>query len=277
MVGASIDIQGLSARIRKTQILSDLSFKAGSGEFIALVGPNGAGKTTLLKHLNGLLKPSQGRVLVGGLDTRRAKTSLLARKVGFLFQNPDRQILCSTVKAEIEFGLKHCGIKAEEWPSRIASACAMVGLAAETSADPLMLPRNQRQRLALASVVATDPDILVLDEPTSAQDERETLRVMDLAKGLCKKGKLVILVSHDMEIVSRYASRVLALIDGRLSFDGAPEALFSDSGLLAKARLLMPGLTRLSLALGIGAPPRGQLNLDHIADTLEQRVAEARA
>lgn len=244
-----IGIENLLASIRKAEILSGISARVGAGEFVALVGPNGAGKTTLLKHLNGLLKPTAGTVTVGGADTKRTKTSELARRVGFLFQNPDQQILCASVREEISFGLKHCGVPKDEWDARIASATALTGLSDKLDADPLLLTRSRRQRVALASVLATKPDILVLDEPTSAQDDAETRRVMEIALGLTRERKTVILVSHDMELVARYATRVLVLVGGRLVADCAPDSLFADAQLLKKAALTKPGLYRLADAL----------------------------
>lgn len=271
-----IRIENLSASMRKAEILSAISARVGAGEFVALVGPNGAGKTTLLKHLNGLLKPTAGTVTVGGADTKKTKTSELARRVGFLFQNPDQQILCATVREEISFGLKHCGVPKGEWATRIAGATAITGLSDKLDADPLLLTRSRRQRVALASVLATKPDILVLDEPTSAQDDAETRRVMEIALGLTKAGKTVILVSHDMELVARYATRVLVLVGGRLVADCAPDRLFADAQLLKKAALAKPGLHRLADALGFRAGDggavggdRARLSIAALADFVE--------
>lgn len=251
-----IQLSKVNTSIRKTEILHDVSFSVLPGEFVALVGPNGAGKTTLLKHLNGLIKPTSGTVTVCGIDTRRTKTSELARHVGFLFQNPDQQILCPTVREELRFGLKHCGIPKATWDERIEVAARMTDLSAKLDSDPLMLTRSRRQRVALASVLATDPEILVLDEPTSAQDERETQRIMDIARELRGRGKTIILVSHDMELVSTYADRVIVLIDGRIALDGEPGRVFSDRELLSRARLSMPSIYRMSAALNMGMPDR---------------------
>jgi energy-coupling factor transporter ATP-binding protein EcfA2 len=272
-----IRIRSLSARIRKAEILRDVSFSAGPGELIALVGPNGAGKTTLLKHLNGLMKPSSGEVVVMGMDTKKTKTSRLARSVGFLFQNPDRQILCQSVRAEIEFGLKHCQVPQAEWKERTERACARVGLSDSLEADPFMLPRSKRQRVALASVLATEPRVLVLDEPTSAQDESETLRVMDIACEFRDSGKVVILVSHDMELVARYASRVVVLIAGSIALDGRPQDLFQDRELLRKARLAQPGFSRIAYALGLGHSGAAPLDAASLADLILARAAKESA
>jgi len=280
----------LSATIRKRRILSGVSFSARGGEFIALVGPNGAGKTTLLKHLNGLLKPTEGSLTVCGQDTRKAKTATLARQVGFLFQNPDQQILCQTVREEIEFGLRHCGIAEAEWESRVAASASLVDLADKLDADPFLLTRSKRQRVALASVLATGPAVLVLDEPTSAQDEAETTRIMRIARDLTRDGRTVILVSHDMDLVAKYASRVLLLIDGRLEADCTPEELFARADLLERANLVAPGIYRLARALGYPAgnghrndlgtarrdadPSANHVTVGALANFVQERVAK---
>jgi energy-coupling factor transport system ATP-binding protein len=269
-----IVLEKLAYGVRRTEILHGIDLTIRPGEFVALVGPNGAGKTTLLKHLNGLLKPSSGRVLVEGQDTRQVPTAVLARRIGFLFQNPDQQILCATVREELAFGLKHCGVPKPEWEGRIAAAAAQVDLGALLDADPLLLPRSRRQRVALASVLAADPDLLVLDEPTSAQDEAETTRIMELARGRVGAGKTVILVSHDMELVARYADRAIALIDGRVVADARPRELFADAALLERAKLDRPGLYRLADALGLDWPDR-RYAASALVDALDARLGEA--
>lgn len=271
-----IRLTHVSTSIKKKEILHDINIDIGSGEFVALVGPNGAGKTTLLKHLNGLLKPTRGSVEIAGADTRKAKTAELARRVGFLFQNPDQQILCQTVRAEIEFGLKHTGVPKDEWESRVASAAGLVALEEKLDDDPLLLTRSGRQRVALASVLATNPEILVLDEPTSAQDEIETTRVMEIAKGLAKRGATVILVSHDMELVARYASRAIVLVDGRIEADVTAAELFADEARLVRASLSMPGLFRLARAFSFDLSMR-ELSVESLADFIEGKMTEESA
>jgi len=262
-----IEVSGISTSLKKTRILNDISFKVHPGEFIALVGPNGAGKTTLLKHFNGLLKPDSGSVTVCGRDTSKSKTSELARLVGFLFQNPDQQILCQTVHDEIAFGLKYCGIPHAEWEDRIKQSAALVGLGEKLDADPLLLTRSRRQRVALASVLATEPAILVLDEPTSAQDESETIRIMEVAEAYVARGNTVFLVSHDMDLVARYAKRILLLIQGRIEADCSPAEFFAKRELLARAHLVEPGIFSLASALGYPkASIAESLTIDALAD-----------
>ncbi len=274
-----IRVEGLTAVIKKTTILRDVSLSVSGGEFVAVVGPNGAGKTTLLKHLNGLIKPTSGTVSIDGLDTRKTATSVLARSVGFLFQNPDRQILCASVREEIRFGLKHCGVPKDEWDDRVAEAARLAGLSGKLDADPLMLTRSRRQRVALASVLATKPRILVLDEPTSAQDESETERVMAAARGICERGGTVLLVTHDMELVARHASRVIAIVEGEVARDAPPEEFFSDVGFLSRARLSEPSVfalaRKLSLDLRSLGPDPFADPLPAFADMIESRAGKA--
>ncbi len=268
-----IRVECLTAVIKKTTILKNVSLSVEPGEFVAIVGPNGAGKTTLLKHLNGLLKPTAGTVRVARYDTKKTPTSVLARHVGFLFQNPDRQILCATVRDEIRFGLRHCGVPKDEWDGRVAESARLTDLSDKLDADPLMLTRSRRQRVALASVLATAPGILVLDEPTSAQDEAETERVMELAHGICDGGGTVLLVTHDMELVARHASRVIALVDGHIAKDATPREFFSDIALLERARLSEPSMYRLARELSFD-PPTGKDPLTALADLIEARAGK---
>lgn len=263
-----IEIRNLTARVRKAELLHDISCTIDDGQLVALLGPNGAGKTTLLKHLNGLMKPSSGSVLINGMDTRKTKTSVLAREVGFLFQNPDRQILCSTVYDELCFGLKHCDVAKTEWEERIQHAAADCSLSALLQEDPILLPRSLRQRVALASVLAVQTGILVLDEPTSAQDEKETQRLMKLVMQLVEKGRTVVLVSHDMELVARYADRVLVLIEGTLHADCPVGQFFNNTSLLEQASLKVPGLYRLASKLNLEPFSGKGFNASALADMI---------
>lgn len=228
------------------EILKDISFHIRKGEFVAFVGQNGAGKTTLLKHFNGLLKPTSGKIMVKDLDTRNHKTSRLARYIGFLFQNPDHQIFCNTVKQEIAFGLKNLKISTQEVEERIKSAVEKVGLENFLEANPFSLSKGQRQRVALASILALDVDIIVLDEPTTGQDYQESIEIMEMVKELNNSGKTIIMVTHDMELVARYASRVIILCQGSILEDGKPQEVYTRQRSLEKSNLNPPQI--LSLA-----------------------------
>lgn len=228
------------------KVLNDLSFTIKKGEFVALVGQNGAGKTTLLKHLNGLLKPSQGSIFVKELDVTKTKTSVLARHIGFLFQNPDHQIFCPTVYREIEFGLKSTGFAHDEIDHLVREAAFKVGLSQYLDCNPFSLSKGQRQRVALASVLAMKTDIIVLDEPTTGQDYKEGIEIMEIVKTLRDEGKTIMMVTHDMELVARYAQRVIILQNGRILEDGPKHQVLGKVDSLARSNLKPPQIYALA-------------------------------
>lgn len=227
-------------------ILKNLSFSIKKGEFTAIIGQNGSGKTTLLKQLNGLLRPSQGRIFIDGSDISSIRTSVLARSIGFLFQNPDHQIFCSTVYEEIAFGLKNMKLGKDNVDRLVREAAAMVSISEYLDSSPFNLSKGQRQRVALASVLAMETDILVLDEPTTGQDYREGMEIMNIVLNLNKKGKTIIIVTHDMELVSRYARRTIILKDGQILEDGHTRAVLAKKESLAASNLQPPQVYSLA-------------------------------
>jgi energy-coupling factor transport system ATP-binding protein len=230
--------------------VEDLSFEIKRGEFAALLGENGAGKSTVAKLIDGLLKPSSGSVSVAGLDTRKTKTSELAKRVGFLFQNPDRQICKNTVRAEIAFGLELRGLNRAAIDERVEGTLREFGF--DGDREPFTLSRGERQRLALASIIAAEPEIMILDEPTTGLDYRECMQVMEAVKRLNERGATVVMVCHDMEVVLDFARRALVLSKGRLIADGATRGVFRNALAMEKASLSPPQITQLALRLGEG-------------------------
>ena len=231
--------------------VKDLSFAVEKGEFVAILGANGAGKTTTVRLLDGLLRPTSGRVLVDGEDTARSSVSRRARKVGFLFQNPDRQICKNTVREEILFGLRTT--RAEEGEEALRGRCEEVladfGFTGEE--EPFSLSRGQRQRVALAGVLAVGPEVLILDEPTTGLDYRECCHIMDRVSRMNREeGVTVIMVCHDMEIVLDYARRALVMAGGRLLADCAVPEVFRREDLLEQASILPPQMIALGRRLG---------------------------
>lgn len=222
------------------KVLDNMSMIIKKGEFVAIIGQNGAGKTTLLKHFNGLLKPTSGSITVNGLDTSMTKTSALAKKIGFLFQNPDHQIFCRTVYEEIAFGLKNTGASGALIEEKVRLAAEKVEISHNLDKEPFSLSKGQRQRVALASVIAMETDVLVLDEPTTGQDYKESLEIMELVKELNRQGKTIIVVTHDMELVARYAKRVIILHTGNVLEDGPAEIVLGKSDSLSAANLHSP-------------------------------------
>lgn len=231
----------------QTPVLRDVSFQVEEGGFTAIVGTNGAGKSTVMRLMNGLLKPDAGEVLVDGSPTTSLKTSELARFVGFLFQNPDRQICRSTVRDELLFGFEAQGRRDAHAEEAVEAVLAEFGL--DGAANPFMLNRGARQMVALASVVALSPRVLILDEPTTGLDRRECARVMSAVQWLRRAGTTVVMVCHDMELVADYALRCIVMHDGRVEEEGPTRAVLADEALLARASLVPPQIVQVASRL----------------------------
>ncbi|MBK7973393.1 MAG: ATP-binding cassette domain-containing protein [Deltaproteobacteria bacterium] len=237
--------------LRDQPAVDDVSLAIRPGEFVALLGANGSGKTTLAKHLNGLLPPTSGAVRVAGHDAKKAGTAQLARHVGYVFQDPDHQIFSATVWEEMAFGPRNLGVGEDQLESRILAALEVVGLTEERDRDPFVLTKGQRQRLAVASVLATAPEILVLDEPTTGLDYNDRERMLALLADLHRRGHTVLVITHAMEVVASHCERALVMAGGKLVFDGGIPELFANDEVLARARLRAPTAWRLGRMLGL--------------------------
>jgi energy-coupling factor transport system ATP-binding protein len=225
-------------------------------EFVALLGPNGSGKTTLAKHLNGLLKPSQGAVVVEQRDTRTTRIAELARLVGYAFQNPDHQIFAPTVQEEIAFGPHIQKLPRSIVTQRVAEALDRFRLIPYAGLPPALLGFGQRRQVALAAVTASQPRTLILDEPTGGLDWRSQQEFMEIVAGFNTVGHTVVLITHDMRLVAEYATRAVVLLGGEVLFDGTPKALFDRTEILDQAGLALPPVTRLARRLeGYGIAP----------------------
>ena len=253
-------------------ILRDVGFRIPDGDFVAFVGTNGAGKSTTMRLVNGLLKPSSGQVLIDGVPTTQLRTSQLAAKVGFLFQNPDRQICCSTVREELLFGLRAQGRADAEAQAKVDAMIERFGF--DGDAEPFLLNRGTRQLLALASIIVMEPPVVVLDEPTTGLDFRECAKVMDVIAELNARGTTVVMVCHDMEVVADYAKRVIAMTAGQVVADGETFAVLRDRDVLARTHLLPPQMVDVSLRLAedgavvASSPVALADTLDEMADAL---------
>ena len=232
--------------------VQNVSFRLEKGEFAAILGANGAGKTTTVRLMDGLLKPTSGRVLIGGMDTAASSVSERAAKVGFLFQNPDRQSCKNTVREEILFGLRTVRGQDGEEALQARTDEILKEFSFSGEEEPFSLSRGQRQRVALASILAVEPEILILDEPTTGLDYRECTRIMEYIRSFHQKGATVVMVCHDMEVVLDYARRALVMAGGRLLADGAVPEIFRDTDLMEKASILPPQMIGLGLRLGAG-------------------------
>ena len=208
--------------------VSEVSLNIGPAEFIGLAGRNGSGKTTLTRLMVGLAKPSSGSVLLDGKETRHCGPEVMARSVGYVFQNPDRQIFRDTVAEEVSFGPEQLGWAEAERKAAVDEALKMAGLTELADAYPRSLSRNLRQKTAIASALALKPRLLILDEPTSGQDVEESIQLMQLLGQLNRNGLSILLVTHDMELLLEYTRRAVVLHQGNKVFDGPTEKLFFD-------------------------------------------------
>lgn len=257
-------------------ILKGVSFTIRDGEFVAFVGTNGAGKSTTMRLMNGLLKPDAGQVLIDGVPTSDLRTSELARRVGFLFQNPDSQICCNTVREELLFGFKALGLDGPDADSRVDEI--VEEFAFDPDDDPFLLNRGARQLLALASIVVLAPPVVVLDEPTTGLDYRECVKVMDIIRRIHERGTTVVMVCHDMEVVADYAARCIVMSGGEVVDDAPTFDVLRNRETLERASLVPPQIVELSLELGREMPhladgPVGRANtLDEMAAAVMEEV-----
>ncbi|ASI98692.1 energy-coupling factor ABC transporter ATP-binding protein [Thermococcus celer] len=231
------------------EALKGVDFEMGE-EIVALVGQNGSGKTTLAKHFNGLLKPTRGRVTVDGMDTREHTVAELSRVVGYVFQNPEHMFFEENVFREVAFGPRNLELSEEEIEKRVKWALRVVNLEGYEDRVPYSLSGGEKQRLAIACVLAMKPKYLILDEPTTGLDARNAAGVIKVIRELREAGHGVLLITHDMDLVLELAERVVLLQEGRKVFDGPTEEFFSID--LHDYGLEKPELLRISEKLGIG-------------------------
>jgi energy-coupling factor transport system ATP-binding protein len=240
-----------------TRALDGVELQIDPGERLAIVGQNGSGKSTLVRHLNGLLRPTEGRVLIGGEDAARFHVAQLAVKVGLAFQNPDRQIFAGRVRAEVAFGPRNLGRSGPDLDRAVAEALDAVGMGQMADANPYDLGFSHRKLLAIASILAMGTPVVILDEPTTGQDARGLERVRAIIERLADEGRTVIAVSHDMRFVAETARRVVVMRAGRVVLDGPPTVAFAEPNWPALASTyLEPTLpARVGARLGLGPTP----------------------
>ena len=237
--------------------LDGVDLRVRAGERVALIGQNGSGKTTLVRHLNGLLRPTEGRVTVDGADAASLTVAQLASRVGLVFQDPDRQIFAGSVRDEVEFGPRNLGRSGDELRAAVASALEATGLAGDERTNPYDLGGSRRKLLALASVLAMRTPVVVLDEPTTGQDARGVARVRAIVESIVAEGRTVIAISHDMRFVAEAFERVIVMRAGRILLDGRPdEAFAADAWQALESTYLEPPLAaRIGHRLGLGSTP----------------------
>ena len=232
-------------------VLSRVSVSFRAGEFVAILGQNGSGKSTLGKLCNGLLVPSEGRVLVLGNEMQQTGVGQVSSIVGYVFQNPDHQIFAETVRKEIAFGAENAGCSPDECERRVTEALQAVGLTGTGDRDPFSLTKGERQRVAVASILAAKPRILIVDEPTTGLDAEESARMMNMMRTLNQQGHTIIVITHDMGVVASYATRCVLMQRGTILADGPTREIFSDPALVRSAALSLPSLPRFTQRWGV--------------------------
>lgn len=260
-----------------TPALRGLTFDVHEGEFVALIGQNGAGKTTLAKSLNGLLKPTDGYVKVADLDTRtKGIIKKLVTQVGYIFQNPDHQLFNSTVKSEIAYAPRNIGLTETETQARVAEAARVAGVRDEFfDMHPFFLTKGLRQRVSIASILALKPKVLIVDEPTTGQDYRQSVEVMNFLRVLNEKeGHTIIIITHEIDIVARYTKRTIALSQGRILLDGPTGEVLSQTDILRQTFVKPPQATLIAQRLGLPGPI---VTYEELCDAFKRRVEERAA
>jgi energy-coupling factor transport system ATP-binding protein len=245
-----LTVENLSFGYSDQPVLKSLDLSIYSGDFLALIGQNGSGKTTLAKHFNGLLNPCEGTVKFEGNSLLSLDTAKMAGNVGYVFQNPDHQIFSPTVREEVIFGPLNLGLSEKEAEVRVVNALETVGLHGYDDRDPFMLTKGESQRLAVASVLAMHPRVIILDEPTTGLDHPDQIRMMDLLAALNRNGHTVIMITHSMTMTMQYANRAMVMKNGNILADGYIRDIFSQTDQLEEAGLKPPPITRLGLEFG---------------------------
>lgn len=252
------------------EALRDVSLTIAPGELVALIGRNGSGKTTLAKHLNGLLRPTAGRVLVDSLDTVTVPVGELARRVGYVFQNPDHQLFLPTVLEEITYGPARLGLQGSALDARVSETLERFDLAAVAGRHPAVLGRGVRRLTALAAIDAMRPRVLVLDEPTGGLDRRFTGKLMDLMRDLTATGVAIVLITHDMRLVAASAHRVVLMRSGQIAADSDPASLFNQPELLTGSGIHPPQVVELVRMLHPQGLPADVCTVDQFVEAWQQ-------
>jgi energy-coupling factor transporter ATP-binding protein EcfA2 len=258
------------------QALTGLSLEIGKGEYVAIVGGNGSGKTTLAKNIIGLLRPTSGVVFVQGTPTNKQKVSSLARIVGYVFQNPDHQLFCSTVLEEVEFGPRNLGYPEKELEAHVRWALEAMDLVQVKDKAPFSLTLSERRRVSIASVNAMDPQVLIFDEPTTGLDMRESDALMSSIRKLNTEGRTIVLITHDMKLVAKNARRVVVMSEGKVVLDSDPVGVFYDLDALLRSKLVPPPVVRLVYRLSAQGVPRDVLSPEELVSRLMAMRGDAR-
>jgi len=249
-----------------TPVLRGVSLEIKQGDFVCLLGQNGSGKTTLVKHFNAFLRPTKGRVYFKGMPVDEIGPVKMGRRIGLVFQNPDQMLFAANVFEEVAFGLRNYGIPEKDIPGKVSAALEAVGLSGKEEMDPFIMIKGERQKLAVACLLACEPEILILDEPTTGLDAKEQIAIMELLSKLNKAGHTIVIITHSVHIAASYARRVLLLDSGKIIADGATRDIFSKPDLLSRTRLIAPPCVRLGCMYGLSV-----LSVSELSDAIGRK------
>ena len=254
------------------EALRGINLTVDDGEFLAVMGQNGAGKTTLVKHFNGLLKPTKGEILVNGVSTQDVSVAQLAKTVGFVFQNPDHQLFSETVEEEIAFALKNFGFEDSVIEKQVDWALNLLDVAQYRKTSPFMLSGGERKRVALASILAWDPQVIILDEPTIGQDHQQKEKLQQFILQLNAQKKTVVVVTHDVEFVAECNPRVILMSQGKILAEGIAEEVLTNPELAAQASIVPPQITQIFLGLAELGLPTDVIDVHEATKILLERL-----
>ncbi|MEA4922828.1 MAG: energy-coupling factor transporter ATPase [Eubacteriaceae bacterium] len=238
----------------ESKALEDISFTVDDGQFIGIIGHTGSGKSTLLQHLNGLLKPKSGNIIVGDTDITEEKISMIdvRKKIGLVFQYPEYQLFEETVEKDVAFGPGNLGLDDEEIKKRVKESLELTGLDYNELREksPFELSGGQKRRVAIAGVIAMRPEVLILDEPTAGLDPKARRDILGMIETVHRtEGNIIILVSHNMDDIARLSDKILVMDEGRLAMSGTPAEVFAEEEKLKEIGLDIPGVTELARTL----------------------------
>ncbi|MFQ3545535.1 energy-coupling factor ABC transporter ATP-binding protein [Halobacillus rhizosphaerae] len=244
--------------------IKDINLEIYEGEVVAILGSNGSGKTTLVKHFNGLLKPTKGTIEVGGLNTKKEKISTLSSLVGYVFQNPNHQTFLSTVEQELSYGCKNLNMEEDEIEERVDKAIELFELHDRLEDNPFDLNSSQRKEVAMASIMAVSPKVIVLDEPTTGQDHKGCKRVLHLVQMFKDLGHTVVLITHDMNLIGELNCRTVVMNQSEIIADDKADQVFSDKGIMEEAGLQPPQITTFASKISTLNQEQTYLTIDSI-------------
>jgi len=246
--------------------LQNVNLKIYSGEMVGIIGQNGSGKTTLVRHFNGLLKPSKGQVIVDGIDTSKATVAELSAKTGYVFQNPDHQIFSNTVRDEVSFGPRNLGFSQKEIEQNVNTALETFELVELVNENPFFLSKGERERVAIAAILAMKPKIVIVDEPTTGQDWKTSMDIMNQCKKLNAMGTTIIAISHDMRLIAENMKKIIVMSQGKILLEGPTPEVFSKPDILKETFLEPPQITQLAVMLNEFGFPRDIVKVEDVFD-----------